>query len=137
MMRSNRVRRLVATLVTTTALSFGGLALAQAASAAPAGCPSGAGCAWKDRYYLTAGASTPVVTFQNYIANFTTIAGTWDNQVTSIYDNGTNTSLRIYWYTDINYGGSALTLTPGQGYDQLNVQQPLFNDRISSARFAS
>jgi len=80
------------------------------------------------------GRSTPVVTFVNSIANFTTINGTWDNQVTSIFNNGTS-GKRIAWYTDINYGGARLNLAKGRGLPRLHLSNPLFNDRISSAKF--
>lgn len=134
MFRMGILKRSILTGATALALTAGGVATAAVTTAAPASCPSGSGCAWKDQNYLTAGRSSPVVTFVNSIRDFTTIRGAWDNQVTSIFNNGTS-GKRIAWYTDIHYGGSALTLAKGQGVPQLHLTSSLFNDRISSAKF--
>lgn len=131
MSKRNRVNRALTASALALALSGAGIALAGSAQAAP-NCPSGYACAWKDRNYLTAGSSTSRVQFENSIKDLTQFAG-WDNQITSLYNNGNVNP--TYWFTDINYGGSRLKVGLKAGYSELNTQNSLFNDRISSAYF--
>ena len=130
--RSGVSRRVVSLVLAGLFMSGGAVAAASAASAAPAGCPSGYSCGWKDRDYLTAGTST-ALTFSCSIRNITTVA-TWDNNITSVYNNSSGGNTAV-WFTDINYHGTPFYVAANAGFTRLNESYPNINDHISSGYY--
>lgn len=110
-----------------------GAAAASAASAAPSGCPSGYSCGWKDRDYLTAGTSKALV-FSCFVKDITKVAGAWDNNITSVFNNSSGGNTAI-WFTDIDYKGAKLYVSANSGIKRLNESNATVNDRISSGYF--
>lgn len=83
------------------ALSAAALTSAAPAFAGTSDCPTSYLCIWKDAHYVTAGAGSHLVKFQQYIPNY----GTWDysgtnydanNSATSIYNHGVSETAYMY-----------------------------------------
>lgn len=102
-------------------------------------CEAGYACMWGDRYYLTGGSSAARVRFYYYINRLSqfTYAGTTrnaNNDVTSLYNAGSTTV--AFHESECGRDTYPLYVSPGRGYQELNISVPTANDSISSAFFA-
>lgn len=125
------------------AIVAGGVLAAAPAQAAQAGCPTGAACVWGDTMYLTSGSSSRSVGFQQFISNYS--GYTYDgsrkasNSASSVYDNGTNKSCKVFFYAGNTYTGPSFFLTPGTGdgymLDNVGYAPIGFDDKLNSGKF--
>ncbi len=139
--RGRVIKRLAAT-ATALAIMSGALLSVAPANAAAQTCPSGYSCTWGDRYYLTSGLTSARFAFYQKhedmglgSPHYPGTSVLVDNTATSVYNNGN--SEWVYYYRYANKGTLLLSMNIKTGYDQLNVQVPGANDRISSGYFAS
>jgi hypothetical protein len=125
------------------ALVFSGLA-ASPVLAGTGDCPSGRACVWKDTNYATAGSGTNHKSFSQYLTNY--VGYSWasgqggiNDNVTSLYNNGTLESTR--WYEHSWGGGKYFTLDRREGDGNLANTSGYggsgHNDWISSSYFES
>jgi hypothetical protein len=129
-----RFRKFFASLAVTAAVAGGALAAVAPASAAPAGCESGAGCTYEDANY-----GKGHINFYQNVRDFAGVAcwastghlGT-DNAASSAFNNGT-TGRNATWFDGKNYSGPSKTLTKRNG--TANLGNSGLNDKISSACF--
>jgi hypothetical protein len=102
------------------------------AQTAPAGCPSGYLCFWKDINYggamgKVAGNNLNFTAFRNTSCQ----TGTWNDCISSVYNNGARCTVAIY--RDANYLGGGLTVPRQTGISNLGTYG--LNDAISSNRW--
>jgi len=102
------------------------------AQTAVLGCPSGYLCFWKDINYggamgKVAGNNMNFTAFRNSSCQ----TGTWNDCISSVYNNGTRCNVAIY--RDANYLGGGLTVPRQTGIANLGSYG--LNDAISSNRW--
>jgi hypothetical protein len=109
--------------------------------AAPAGCGSGNLCFWNNSGFND-GPGQLAGTNPNWgvFAHGSCPSGTWDNCVSSLFNNGNTSAANVWRYT--NYGGAGACWAKGTGNSNLaSVNYPgtsvNMNDTISSNNWAS
>lgn len=132
-----KLGRWVGGVAATAALSVAGsFAVAAPASAALSDCPSSYTCMWKDASYVTGGYGNIYSRFANGMTNFSNFTFDWgygplNNNVTSVYNHGTQQS--SYFYDGFTFQGAYLF---GLSVGQSSANVGSANDRASSAGFS-
>ncbi|WP_232248585.1 peptidase inhibitor family I36 protein [Streptacidiphilus rugosus] len=107
------IKRGIAALVLAAGAALGGLAVAPAAEAAPAGCNPGALCAyWLTNYTNGAGHSVQQV-YQNN-DDLTMYANFYSSAHGSLFNNGNSCNVDVY--PGKNHGGGVMHLDRGTGW---------------------
>lgn len=127
-------------IAATTAVVAASLGLAAPASAAPAGCGSGAGCSWSEINYVGKSGvgqfNGGVLHFQRNVKDYMLVYDIpgyhLNDKISSVYNNG-RTGVKTKFYQDSNYRGAVKTQTKSSGVSNLGTIS--FNDAISSACF--
>lgn len=119
------IKRSIAALAVAAGLAVGTMALAPVAEAAPAGCPSGALCA----YYSGNYAGSVQKVYQNN-TDLTPYANFHYSQGGSLYNNGSTNNVRVY--AGKNYSGANYELNRGSGWAAIgsnlpNIESNLWN----------
>ncbi|GAA4622594.1 peptidase inhibitor family I36 protein [Cellulomonas oligotrophica] len=138
------LRRTLASGMTAAILVLGTTGLATPASAATADCPSGYSCFWGDTGYRTDSVENRLVRFYQCYRDLET--ATWSGTSSAANDRASSVSNKgqhdpAYYYVDARYRGLFFPLPYGSGDGNLGDSSgnapASFNDKISSARFAS
>lgn len=127
-------------IAATASVVAASLGVAAPASAAPAGCGSGAGCSWSEIKNVGKGGAGQfnggVLHFQQNIKNYLLVFDIpgyhLNDKISSVYNNG-RTGAKTKFFKDSNYRGTVKTQTKGSGVAHLGTIS--FNDAISSACF--